>query len=177
MNMEQEIDVAVQLELADYLRATYWVLLRKLWPFLLILMLGGFVFPILFLVGVTGEAAEPSGSNWAFFVGPIVVLLIVGSPYFQAKRNMASQPVLQEELRYHFRLGGLRIVSPSSTWETTWSNIVKAQETGSNFLLFVSNSEVHIVPKRCFETLELVIDIRRLLGEALESRAKLWGDA
>ena len=177
MNMEQEIDVAARLELADYLRATYWVLLRKLWPFLLILMLGGVVFPILFLAGASGETSEPSGSNWAFFIAPMVALVIVGSPYFQAKRNMASQPVLQEELRYHFGLGGFRIVSPSSTWETTWSNIVKAQETGSNFLLFVSNSEVHIVPKRFFETPELVIDMRRLLGEALESRAKLWGDA
>lgn len=165
---QSKLEIDVRLELRDYLRASYWFLFRK-WSIkaliaLALFMVMGFLFVFI---------QRPNASALPMLILPTLVLFVIGSVYFGAKRNLASNKSVQENIHYTFSNRGVNLVAESSSGQTAWSNIVNAFETKHNFLLFVSRSIMQIIPKRCFQDSEQIAEFKQMLVSNLDSKAKL----
>lgn len=172
MSEEVLVELEGQLELGDFVRASYWYLFRKLRLVLIIFFLVGVVYPIMYFAGAFGP--EQTGqSRWSFLIIPALVTFMVGGTYFSARRQFLSNAALRQHLRFVFSTGGFDSTGPLSSGHSSWQLIRNAYETGSSFLLFISNNHVHAFPKRFFKGAEQVTAFRQLLRSNLGSRAKL----
>jgi hypothetical protein len=178
MTADETIDVDVLLELKDYLRANYWFVFRKIRFFIAMCFFVAFAYPLLYFSGAMGDPSRnPNESNWGFLI-PIAVLLIcfVGvyvSVYFSSKRYLASNKLLQETIRFSFSETGIQTVAPSSSGSQKWETLREAIETKHNFLLFIADRQMYVLPKRCFNDDDQIRSFKELLRRRLESHAKL----
>jgi hypothetical protein len=170
MNPETEIEIEVLLELRDYLRANYWFLFRRFKLILAVFSIPCIVFPLLLITGIRSHS---SGERWWGYLIPwaVVLILFVGT-YFNTRKQMASNKGLSERVRYLFSVRGIDLTAASFSGSTAWQNVYEANETGTNFLIFLSKSSMYIVPKRCFRDVDQMNAFKRLLRTQLESRAK-----
>lgn len=157
-DFESKIEVGVKLKLKDYLLASYWFLFRR-WSMKLLLVFA-FILAGLFFYTII---VEPNSRPYRMLILPSVVLLMVGSTYLSAKRNMASSKSLQENIQYTFSDRGIEVVAQSSSGYTSWGNIFSAYETGHNFLLFISRNQMYTIPKRCFRDAGQVAAFKQML--------------
>src|SRR5262245_14703089 len=148
MSQEKIIQINVLLELKDFLRANYWFYFQKLKLFVVMVFFAGFVYPLLYVSGVIGEPSKnPSQSNWGFLIpGGILIMLIV-SIYFQSKKYLASNKMMQEKIQYTFSDAGIQSIAPSSSGSHKWETLREAVETRHNFLLFIADRQMYVFPK------------------------------
>ena len=171
---EKAIEIDVLLELQDYLRANCWFLFRKFKFFLVILLMVGVVYPILYFTGSIGEPTKnPGESNWVFLIPWGILLLVLVSVYFNSKKALASHKALQETIHYTFSEEGIQSDAPSSSGYNKWETLREAFETKHNFLLFLADRLMYVIPKRCFQNDGQVREFKNLLSNHLASKAKL----
>jgi len=103
----------------------------------------------------------------------VLLAFLIGGTYFGAKRQMASNTSLNERIHYIFDETGIATIAASSSGRTAWTNIYKAHETKTNFLLFISKNMMYTIPKRCFTDVDQINAFKLLLKSQLTSRAKL----
>ena len=170
MDPKTTIDVEVQLEFNDYLKASFWFLLRKLKWLIVLLVTAGVLYPLVVVVryssGVTVNHAWAYFMPWAF----LVVLLV--SSYFNAKKHMASNKALHERIHYVFSESGVSTTAASFSGMMAWQNVFAAHETRSNFLIFLAANLMYIIPKRCLKSPEEMAAFKRLLRAELGDKAK-----
>lgn len=168
------IEVDVLLELRDYLRANYWFLFRRFRFFILMLSVVGIAYPILYLTGSLGQPAESSHqSNWGFLIPVGVLVIVIASVYFGSKKSLASNRSLQENIHYTFSESGINANAESSSGRQGWENFREAIETKNNFMLFLADRLIYVIPKRCFRNADQTKEFRALLLDRLGSKAKL----
>jgi hypothetical protein len=91
------LEVNIRLELRDYVRASQWFLfknrsIRLLLPFgVLSLVLSAYIW-----------AVTPTNVPWQGLVLPGILLVLWLSPYLNARRTMASNKAIQDEIHYAF---------------------------------------------------------------------------
>jgi hypothetical protein len=174
MTREKAVEIDVLLELPDYLRANYWFLFRKIRFFLVILFAAGILYPILYFSGIMGEPSKNSSeSNWGFLIPWGILLVLIASVYFSSKRSLASHKALHETIHYTFSENGIQSDAPSSSGHHKWETLQEAFETRHNFLLFLADRLMYVIPKRCFGDQEQMNVFKELLLERLKSKAKL----
>jgi YcxB-like protein len=170
MSHHAEIEIDVLLEFRDYLRANYWYLLHRYRLLFVFLFIGGIVYPLLI---ITGRRSDLLGDNsWAYFIPWVMILLLFVTNYFAAKKHMRSNKPLSEKIHYVFSEQGFNTAASSFSGSTTWQNVFEARETGTNFLIFISNSIMYIVPKRCFRDVEQIQAFKQLVQAQLGPKAK-----
>jgi len=148
MTDDKTIVVDVLLELKDYLRANYWFLFRRFRLFIVLLFFVAFVYPVLYFSGAMGDPSEnPNHSNWGFLIPGAVLLILMVSVYFGSKKYVASNKLLQEEIRYSFSDAGIQAVAPSSSGFQKWNTLREAIETHRNFLLFIADRQMYVLQK------------------------------
>lgn len=169
---EPLIQIDVVLTVKDYTRAIHWFLLRKSRYFIAIIL----VAPIFLFLFFTEKPLADNGLGIVVALVIPMLLMVIGflvAPYFGAKRQLASNKLLQGTQRYTFSNEGVQVVAPTFNGSQTWEGIREAFETGSNFLLFISTNQLYIIPKRCFQGDEQIVVLRELLTRHLSSKAKL----
>jgi hypothetical protein len=171
MSRETRIELDVRLESRDFVRANYWFVFRKVRFALLLIFFGGVVYPLLLIYHV--QAKGPSDNYWGLLIPAGLLLLVLVSTYFGARRQMASNKSLQQTLHYTFSRDGIDAVAPLSSGHNDWSHVREAFETRNNFLLFISRNLMFVIPKRCFKDSEQIAAFKSLLVEQLSSKAKL----
>ena len=159
------------LEFRDFLRANYWFLFKKFKLLLVLLIIGCVVYPAFYILGAGTK--NPDDNSWGLLIPFGLLAFLLGSTYFGAKRQMASNKSLSEPHHYTFSENGIDSVAPSSSAHTSWSNIYEAYETKHNFLLFLSRNALYTIPKRCFRDSEQINAFKDLLKSELSSKAKL----
>lgn len=171
---DETIDVDVLLELKDYLRANYWFLFRRFRLLIIMLFFVAFVYPLLYFSGAMGEpSSNPNESNWGFLVPIAVLLILFASVFFGSRRSLASNKMLHEKIRYSFSEGGVQAVALSSSGSQKWETVREAIETRHNFLLFIADRLMYVLPKRCFNDENQISSFKELLRHRLGARAKL----
>jgi len=165
------VEVDVRLTLQDYLLASYLVLFRRLWWFLMILMLS---YPAVYFTAPAGSlrlTTDP-GSLRIFFPAALLIFVLIGT-FLAARRNLKRHAALQGEIRYSFSRDGISAAGSVSSGQTGWKGVGDAFETKRSFLIFISKNVLYVIPKRCFREGEDVIRLRRLLAEMLGRKARV----
>ena len=171
--MERTIEIDVLLELRDYLRANYWFLFRKFKLLIVLLLFVGAIYPILYFSGLLGKSSEADNqSNWGFLIPWAILLFLVAGTYLGSKKSLASNRSLQETIHYTFSLAGIQSDAQSSSGHQSWQNVREAFETKSNFLLFLADRLMYVIPKRCFLAPAQAVAFKSLLRDQLGEKAK-----
>lgn len=164
------IEIDVQLELRDYLRANYWFMFHQFkWPIFL-LFFGAVVYPLLILTSIV--TMHETDKAWGFLIPWALLALWFAGTYFNTKKQLATNKPLKEKVHYTFSADGLETNAESFSSQTAWSNFYEAYETKSNFLIFVSKNMMYIVPKRSFVSAEQIESFKTLLRSQLDTKAK-----
>jgi hypothetical protein len=167
---EDQIDVDVRLTLADYLRANYWFLFKRFRRFFLILFLAGVVYPALYLTGAVETTKKDN--PWGLLIPWALLLLLLLTTFLGTRRNLKSNRALQGEMHYCFSRDGINTAGPLSSGQMGWAAIRDAFETRSNFLIFISNNLMYLIPKRCLQSGD-VVRLRALVSEMLGRKARM----
>jgi hypothetical protein len=166
MNQETSLNVDVLLEFRDYLRANLWFLFKSLKWLVLIAMLSPFI-------ALYSWTQNPGTIPWPALILPAILLFAVLATYLGAKRSMASNKSLQENIHYTFSENGIDAVAVSSSGHTSWANVYRAVETTHNFLIFISRNQMFVIPKRYFHDEQKMRILRNLLQHHLPGKTKL----
>jgi len=172
MTDARAIDVDVQLGLKDYLRANYWVFLRRRRLPIIFVAIFGLLLPLLYVGYVMADTSGSVEWNWGVFVPGAAFLLMIISIYFNAKKHLATNKSLQGTIRYRFAEEGIEAASTLSSGSLKWELVHEAFETRHNFLLFISDRQMYTLPKRCFNEEQIAL-FRQLLRARLGQKASV----
>src|SRR5579863_3216941 len=86
------------------------------------------------------------------FIGCLLLwaVLLLGGPYFNARRQFRNTPFLQEPIEFRFNDEGAHMKGPTFTTDVRWSHLKDIYETKSNFLVYLSPQLAWVVPKHLF---------------------------
>jgi len=101
---------------------------------------------------------QTSPLKWAFGL-PVIFLFVL--PLLSSRRALGDDRIKQG-VSYQFSDGGIRIKTSVSHSDLSWSAVRQVSETGHAFLLFTSPNIASTLPKRCFESPEIVAALREL---------------
>jgi hypothetical protein len=163
-----QIELAIKLELTDYVRASFWVLFRP-WAMKIVLVFAVLLLGLFFLRLIE----DPNSKPFPALILPALVLFTIGSTYLSAKRNMASNKSVQEITHYTFSEKGIEALAQSWSGHTGWGNVLNAYETKHNFLLFISRNQMYIIPRRCFRDAEQIAAFKQMLVSHMNSKAQI----
>ena len=172
--MERTIEIDVLLELRDYLRANYWFLFRKFKLLIFLLLFVGAIYPVSYLSGFLGKSPEQDNqSYWGFLIPWVILLFLVFGTYLGSRKSLASNRSLQEPIHYTFSVAGIQADAQSSSGRLSWQNVREAFETKNNFLLFLADRLMYVIPKRCFQDSAQRSAFKTLLIDQLGDNARL----
>lgn len=166
----ETIEIEGQIELADYLRANLWVhyntwgkALVKLVAIVIFFALASFLYD--YLMGLIELL-------FGLFLLFIFLISMVGI-YLQTKLSLKSHKQLQETIHYKFYSEGFEIKGLTFSGQNSWVNIIRFIETKHIFMLFVSNRQMFLIPKRYFQNPEQLNAFRDITRSNLPSSAKM----
>ena len=104
---------------------------------------------------------QPAISNFQplFWLGGFWLLMALVLPYFSARPHFASQKSVQEPAIFGSD-DNIQVESSTALVRTDWSHVYKVVEDKSYFVLFLSKRTTHIIPKRVFNKLRQILDLR-----------------
>ena len=176
MNNRAEVEVVINLQLSDLLRANYWYFFSK-WSNRIIM-----VFFILMSVGsalaflLSSSASSTSYELYALVI-MIVPVLLIAIVYFQAKRTFSNLKEFQKNIQYTFAYDGYDVRDEKSSSHVSWDSILRGVETESSFNLFFHKILFHTVPKRCIRDDSDVRLMRDILKQNLGDKAKVKSES
>ena len=166
---ERAVDVQVDVELADLIRANLWYRYSKpSTQFSIVLM------ALLTLVFAGILLITP---RWLFVLIPValwalegfIVLVIV----IETRRNFSAGKDFQRHPHYHLTKEGYTVTAGKSSASVNWESVLKAVESKQGFNLFVGRTLFVILPRRCFKTPTDIETTREFLRAALGNKANL----
>ncbi|HEY6332092.1 MAG TPA: YcxB family protein, partial [Blastocatellia bacterium] len=157
MDEEPRIEIDVQLELRDIVRASR-ALAFKGKPFLFLAILSC----VMLLYAGYSWIEGRSEFQWQALLLPGVVLLISLSPSWVSRRYWTTNKGAREQTHYVFSERGIDSTAPSATSHAEWDRVYGVTEFGKDFLLFWSRHQALMIPKRFFSP-EQIQEFRRLL--------------
>ena len=171
--MEQsarEVDVSVELEFADLLRANLWSRYSKRSTQISLALTA-----LLTLMFVVYYFAFQT-SLWLLLI-PLGLLLLDALIFLviiiETRKNYAAVKDFQKQIHYRLNPGGYTARDEKSSSNVSWESVVKAVETKLNFHLFLSPTLFAIIPKRFFKTPADIQTTREILTIALSEKAHL----
>jgi YcxB-like protein len=153
--------VSILVQLAP--REFYWTAVRSttqqlrktliLFSFIGFLSVSGLIFATLFSVSIKEWQQTIRGTHLPLFafVGILPIMVIFLAPLFSLAKFLAN-PGNAAGARIRFSESGVETASTVGKTDWDWTIYQKAQETLNYFLLYPSNYDAQIVPKRCLST-------------------------
>jgi hypothetical protein len=168
--LEPEVDVLVDLQLSDLLRANLWFWYSKpsskfslaVTPILMVLF-AVFIFskelPALY-------ALIPLG---LLILEAFILLVII----VETKRNYSTVKEFQRKIHYHLKREGYTASDGKSSSNVSWESVLRAVESRKSFNLFLGRTIFAVIPKKFFKTTADVEITRDILKTALGEKAQL----
>jgi hypothetical protein len=96
-----------------------------------------------------------TAATYAAIAGLILFLLIVlGAQRARATRSIDPRGIFARGFNLTAEESGLHLVGEFSESRYRWPAILRFEETGSHFFLYIDGAQAIIVPKRCFASSE-----------------------
>src|SRR5215813_11070709 len=86
------VELDVLLEFPDFLRANYWFFFRRTKSVFILLLIVMVIYPLLVFAGRI--PTSPTDKYWGFLIPPVLLVLLLISPYLGARRQMNSNKSL-----------------------------------------------------------------------------------
>jgi hypothetical protein len=162
------VEVTVTLERHEYVEGYMWAyyLGVESRPVVigLILML------VLTLMGLrTLYRVRPVLRGAPFLIGPVLsVILAAGLPfysYWRARMAFRQRWWLHQPTRYTLNGKGIASHAPSYSGFRKWDRIWRVEENGRLFLIYLSRSQVVVIPKRFLGSQDQVRAFREVVAE------------
>ena len=171
---EREVDVVVDLQASEMIRANLWFLLSQRSTVLT-------VAAVLVITFVSSVVLYLLRGELGWYVGlPIAaVLLTAAFPVFvviEARRNYFAGKDSQQPLHYTFGGDHYEVRDGKSSARVSWESVLKAVESKESFNLFLSRTLFVVIPKRCFKSPVDIKVLRSILRAALGEKSKLLAD-
>ncbi len=147
--------------LSVVLTATAFRKILYVWGFVALLTLTGYVL-LLF--------RSPSDQEWTVIMrnwGPLPwalglpVLIIFVLPLLSAKQVLKDK-IIKRGVNYQFSDSGIHISTGVSTTDLSWDAILRVSEFRSAFLVFTNPRIACMLPRRCFDSTQEIVQIREL---------------
>jgi len=164
MTPNTRVEVEVRISAEDMYRGAITVLFRKS-PWYLAQVL----FPLVLVLAV-----NPHAGPVFFAAGSVVIVFLAVSIYFNASSGVRTNKAYQGGVRYSFGDGGMDVSGATFFFHHDWCNFHAALENGHAILLCPSNSEMNIIPKRCFCSPSQLDSLRRLVRSRVTNKVNLW---
>jgi glucan phosphoethanolaminetransferase (alkaline phosphatase superfamily) len=156
MSGDPVVSMHVKLTPAEF----YWAAVRSTTQQLRkVLVLSGFVGVLVFTGIIFATILARSFTEWQqtirgmylplfalVFVFPILIVFV--APLFSTGRFLAG-PGNTAGARFRFSGSGISTENPTAKVDNNWAIYVKVQETSNYFLLYPSDSDIQVIPKRC----------------------------
>jgi len=171
---QDPVTVHVKLTLRDLLRLAFRTALARrtllLHGLLLALMLAAMV------ANLTGAIPGPGAGFWAtlFLAYAVLFLLILPLYTFLAtQREWARSRATLEDIAYTFGPEGVDVQSATNRGHMGWDLFDRALETREDLLVFLTERQALVIPKRAFRDEAEVERVRAHLREGLGERARV----
>lgn len=161
MDKQAKVEVLINLQLSDLLRASYWYFFSK-WSNRIIMVIFILISVVSALAFLLSNSASSTSYGLYALVIMIVPALLVGTVYIQTKRNFSNLKEFQKNIRYTFAYDGYDVRDEKSSSHVSWDSILRAVETETSFNLFFHKVLFYTVPKRC---------IRQYFGQFVDGKS------
>lgn len=149
----------------DLYRGFFTVLVRKAYWSAAQLV---FAFAFIFMVNPQFRSLR------AFFVVGSAFFLYLGIHFYRASaRAIRTNAAYRDEIEYRFDHSGLEGSGPSFAFRHDWGNFQSILEDSKMFLLCPSNSQMLVIPKRCFAGEAQIEMLRELLRKCYPGKLSL----
>lgn len=94
----------------------------------------------------------------------IPIVLVIMMPFALkkgAKNALATNKILQKPQRYEISPEGFSVSSDSGLSFIKWDELYKASELKESMVLFISEQQAHVIPKRCLSECAAQLEILR----------------
>ncbi len=166
--------VIVHLTVRDLYLANIWQMWRRMrWVGVVVGMI--IVIAILMIVMSHGEARKNLIQNFTPLFGLVLFWLVAvfGGLYISARSMMKQQKGLSQANRYTFSETGIEVQADKASGQMDWSYIFQAFETKRFFLLYLSKSMQHLIPKKFFTDENDVAKLRTLIRTYVKGKVRL----
>ena len=162
------MEVTVELELDDYVHGYLWAYYLGVesrpmvvgLALMLLLMFGG-----LSLL----RRVSPPRLSLPLLIGPILSVALAAClplyTYWRARTTFRQRWWLHQPTRYTFESRGIGSQAPSYSGFREWDRIWRVEESGRSFLIYLSRSQVVVIPKRFFRSEDQIHAFRELAAE------------
>lgn len=187
------MELTVKLNLKDYTDFNYSHIGRKFKSGLKSLYILDIILAVFFIAALAGlllsggiksssHTIIPSDFNWIFMVILAVLgfvllfsLLLVVNISLASRNNFKSSKILQGECHYTFSENLIAIRSDDINSSITWDKVRIAGFYKNCCALFTSREQAYILPNRCFENENEMMDFAKLIEQALpSSKIRRW---
>jgi len=143
--LEPDVDVVVDLQLSDLMRANLWARYSKRSTQLS--LAATVVLTILFALFVFSTLVSP-----AILLIPLVLLLldllILLAIILETRRNYSAVKDFQKQIHYHLNREGYTARDGKSSSNVSWESVSKAVESGQGINLFLGRTHFAMIPRR-----------------------------
>lgn len=168
---EPQVDVTVDLQASELIRANLWFLFSQRSTVLTF----GAVIVITFLgSGILYLLRGELG--WYIGLPVAAVLLTAAFPVFlviETMRNYSTGRDSQNPVHYTFSGDHYDVKDGKSSARVSWESVLKAVESKDSFNLFLGRTLFVVIPKRCFKSAVDIEILRSILRAALREKSKL----
>ena len=168
MAPNQVVEVTVKLEQGDYVYGYLWAYYlgtdnrTAVVGLVLLLLLMFFGLDLL-------RRISPIRLSPPAMIGPIIsVAVILGLPLYtfcRAHTAFRQHQWLHQPTRYTFDSRGIASKAISYSGFREWSRVWRVEENGRAFLIYLSQSQVVVIPKRFFQSLDQTRTLREIVAE------------
>jgi hypothetical protein len=165
---ERRVEVTVKLEQADYIRGYLWAYYLGVESRPMVTGLG--LLLLLTLLGLNWlYHLNPIQARPPQLLGPIMAVAATAClplyTYWRARSAFRRQWWLQQPTHYTFDRRGIASRAPSYSGFREWRRIWRVEENGRSFLIYLSQSQVVVIPKRFFASRDDILAFRELAAE------------
>ena len=101
---------------------------------------------------------------------PLIILLIPLISFSTIKKNMGQDKRFNEEVEYFVSGFGIMSESVSFTSKRNWQEIREVDERKWYFALHITDNQTILLPKRCFDSSDMILEFKDLLRNHLPKK-------
>lgn len=162
------MEIIVELERDDYVHGYLWAYYLGVdsRPMVVGLVL---VLLLMFLGLTLLRRVSPPRLRLPLLMGPLLSVALVAClplyTYWRARTTFRQRWWLHQPTRYTFDSRGIASQAPSYSGFREWGRIWRVEESGRSLLIYLSRSQVVVIPKRFFRNEDQVRAFRELAAE------------
>ena len=154
MTVQSPIAIQVQLTFWEVYWASVAITARQLRKLIWIWAIMASLFALVFVLGWLHPNPKPDyyrmvqDSKPLLCVFLIPVFLVFVSPWLAARKSFRDSRFVHPTV-FRFDENGIRIESSVGTSDLNWTIFTGSQETSRSFVLYITQMQTRIIPKRC----------------------------